>query len=275
MLSQLQDLLTEPQIKNIDMDSHERITIHKSILKNKPLIRDVFIEFYDTCRKYDENFFSVKGLRVELGAGSSFFKNQYPDILSTDIEPSDGLDQVVNALKMPFSDGEVRVLYAINCFHHLPDPRTFFTEANRVLAEGGGIVIIDPYYGWLARWFYRRLFKAEHFNENQVDWKTPTAEHGPMHGANQALSYIVFVRDREQFATEFPQFIIVEQRTFLNYIRYVFSGGLNFRQLAPTFLGPLLRLLEWVFSPLSGILALHHVIVIKKVQGKRSASIDS
>jgi hypothetical protein len=56
-----------------------------------------------------------------------------------------------------------------------------------------------------------------------------------MEGANQALSYIVFERDRERFERLFPDLEIVEQSWIANYPRYLLSGGLNFRQLLPTF----------------------------------------
>jgi len=56
-----------------------------------------------------------------------------------------------------------------------------------------------------------------------------------MEGANQALSYIVFKRDVHLFLKKYPQLELVEQKVFSNYLRYLLSGGLNFRQILPSY----------------------------------------
>lgn len=263
MLRTLRNFLLDPRVRTVDVDSPHLISVHRTILTEKRCMREVFSEFYALCRSLDQKYFSAPGLMVELGAGSSFFKKQFPEIVSTDIKPSENLDMVVDALQMPFKSGEVRALYGLNCFHHFPDPRRFFVEATRVLSPGGGIVFIEPYFGFLAKWFYARVFESEHFNMDQSDWKTDSAS-GPMNGANQALSYIVFRRDLAKFTQEFPDLELVCAKPLTNYPRYFLSGGLNFRQLVPDWMVPLIRAAEWVASPLSRWLALHHVVVLRK-----------
>ncbi len=85
-----------------------------------------------------------------------------------------------------------------------------------------------------------------------------------MIGANQALSYIVFIRDGMQFAARHPGLELVYYRPLDNYVRYLFSGGLNFRPLAPAFAEPLLRLLELLLKPLNRFVALHYILIIRK-----------
>ncbi len=85
-----------------------------------------------------------------------------------------------------------------------------------------------------------------------------------MIGANQALSYVVFVRDRERFETKHPSLALVHQHVCGNFLRYIFSGGLTFRQLGPTSLAPVLALLERILKPLYRWVALHHIVVLKK-----------
>jgi len=152
-------------------------------------------------------------------------------------------------------------MYGINCFHHFPDPSRFFDELTRVLVPGGGCVLIEPFHGWVATRFFRRLFDSETFDKTQGPW---TSDSGVMEGANQALSYIVFSRDLDRFHQRHPTLKVVEQRPLHNYIRYLLSGGMNFRSLAPAFMSTPLRLFETAISPLSRWLALHHVIVIRK-----------
>ena len=164
---------------------------------------------------------------------------------------------------MSLRDGSVRVVYAQNAFHHFPAPERFFAELERVLSPGGGAILLEPYYGPAASFIYRRLFRTEGFDKAYPAWETPVA--GPMNGANQALSYIVFVRDRAQFASRFPALQIVHQQPVDSYLRYLVSGGLNFRQLLPDAFIPLLRLLERGLAPLHRMLALHHVVVLRKL----------
>lgn len=254
--------LAEPRLAGVSVDSGEFVELHRQILLAKPIMRAVFSEFYDAMRAADARWFSGPGRRVELGAGSSVFGELHPDVLATDIKIARTVRAVVDAQGMPFRPGTVRALYGINCFHHFPEPERFFQELTRLLAPGAGCVLIEPYYGPLAAQFYRRLFATERFDPAQPQW-TSTAS-GPMTGANQALSYIVFDRDRAEFARRFPGLEVVEQRPLTNYPRYILSGGLNFRALVPAWLGPLLRAGEWLVSPLARWLALHHLIVIRR-----------
>lgn len=53
--------------------------------------------------------------------------------------------------------------------------------------------------------------------------------------SNQALTWIVFDRDRKRFAREFPE-LTLEQRSFLPWFSYLMSGGVNLRTFFPKFL---------------------------------------
>jgi hypothetical protein len=86
-----------------------------------------------------------------------------------------------------------------------------------------------------------------------------------MVGANQALTYLVFVRDRAKFLRKFPQLKIVHEKPLTNYVRYLLSGGLNFRALVPDWTSGVIRLCEILLTPAAPLLALHHVIVLKRI----------
>jgi hypothetical protein len=123
-------------------------------------------------------------------------------------------------------------------------------------------VLIEPYFGPVAARFYRHVFDVEHFNKAQVDWDRTDAAR--FVGANQALSQIVFFRDREELQAEFPQLEIAFARPIDNYLRYLLSGGLNFRQLVPDFSLGLVRFAETMLIPLRRCFALHHALVLRK-----------
>jgi len=253
--------LADPRLKGIDVDSDELVKVHRKIMLEKPLMNKVFKEFYDECRNIDNKIFKGEGDRIELGAGVSFFKEIYPDIISTDIKNAENLDRVLDAQNMDLKDKSVRAFYGLNCFHHFPEPRKFFNELNRKLVNGGGCVLIEPYYGTIASKMYTNLFDTEIFDKTQKEWESDS---GYMQGANQALSYIVFIRDRDVFEKEFPNLEIVETKVMNNYLKYLVSGGLNFRALLPNFMSPVISLFELILSPFNKILGLHYVIVIRK-----------
>jgi SAM-dependent methyltransferase len=261
--------LMDPRLREIDFDSDDLVTIHRQILREKKMIREVFQEIYRMCVYLDKRYFSGSGHRVELGAGASLFKELIPDLIVTDLKWARHLDLVVDGQQLPLRDASVRAFYGMECFHHFSRPESFFEELQRTLIPGGGCVLIEPYHGLVAQQLYKRLFKSEGFDPEQQDWSGPETAMGPMRGANQALSYIVFIRDRKIFEARYPSLRLVAQRCLNNYLRYFFSGGLNFRPLLPSAFSPLLGLGELALAPLKRILALHHVVVLRKI-GKSS-----
>jgi SAM-dependent methyltransferase len=256
------DWLRDPLLGDMDVDAENRLELHRKMLEKKRMLREVFTEFHHIFRKLEEKFLLGEGVKVELGAGVSPMRDSYPEVLATDIVSAPHLDRVLNAEAMDFADHSVKVVYGQNCFHHFSHPDRFFTELDRVLVPGGGAILLEPYYGPLSTFLYKRLFRTEGFDKTYPSWETPVA--GPMNGANQALSYIVFVRDRKLYERKYPSLKIVHQGTVGNYLRYLLSGGLNFRQILPDSSAGLVGLLERTLSPLNGWFALHHVVVIRK-----------
>ena len=94
----------------------------------------------------------------------------FPDVLATDVVPGPHLDRVLDAENMNLPDGSVRVIYGQNCFHHFPHPDRFFSELDRVLALGGGVILLEPYYGPFATFLFKRFFKTECFDNEFPLW---------------------------------------------------------------------------------------------------------
>lgn len=234
------------------------------------MMREVFTEFHRAMRTLDEQFFvGIAGLRVELGSGVFPMRNNYADILATDLVPDPLMDRVLDAMAMNLEDRSVRALYGQNCFHHFPRVETFFAEVMRVVAPGGGVILIEPYYGPFAQALFTRLFATESFDKNATSWDMASA--GPMVGANQARSYIVFVRDRHLFTQRFPQLRICYTAPLDTYLRYLLSGGLNFRQLVPDALVGAVKLVEHLLTPMRTYVALHQVIVVQRQAAMHSS----
>ena len=255
-------LLRDPSLENVDIDGQERLTVHGRVFSRKRMLREVFSDFHDLFHKLENQFITAKGIKVEIGAGVAPMRDSYSDVLATDVVSAPHLDLVLNAEDMALENESVRVLFGQNCFHHFPHPAQFFNEVERVLAPGGGVILLDPYYGPFASFLFKRLSPTEGFDKNCPSWETPVI--GPMNGANQALSYIVFVRDRNKFEKKYPRLKIVYQKPLGNYLKYIISGGLNFRQLLPDRMSPLVDLIQWCLSPFNRWFDLHHAIVIRK-----------
>lgn len=257
------DFLRSPEAKYEAENETERVSAHRRLLSKRPMIRGVFQEFYRRVRQLDDELFgSTEGLRVELGAGSSMLKDSFPDIVTSDIVPAPHLDLTLDAMNLDLEDQSVRVLYGINCFHHFPDPARFFSEVRRVVRPGGGVILIDPYFGPFATMLYGNLFKEETFDRSARGWRSD--EQRDTTRANQALSYLVFFRDRSRFLAENPELEIARTEVMTNYVRYVLSGGLNFRQLAPTAAVGALRTTEQLLKPMVGALGLHHLVALRR-----------
>ena len=260
----LLDLLRDPSLDNIDVDGQNRLALHSKMLERKRMLREVFTAFHHLFCKLDRLFLTAKGFKIELGAGIAPMRDSYSEVLATDVVYGSHLDRVLNAEDMELDDCSVRVLFGQNCFHHFPHPDQFFNELDRVLVPGGGAILLEPYYGPFATFLFKRLFWTEGFDKAYPSWETPVI--GPMNGANQALSYIVFVRDRVEFERKHPTLKIVHQELDGNYLKYLLSGGLNFRQLCPDAMGTFVDFVQWCLSPLNRWLSLHHVVVICKEQ---------
>lgn len=261
-MKRISDFLSDPLLVGMDVDGVNRLELHRMMLAKKRMLRDVFSEFHHLFKKLDQQFFAGNGAEVELGAGISPMRDSYPNVLATDIVDAPHLDKVINAEAMDFADNSVRTIYGQNCFHHFPHPDAFLFELERVLIPGGGAILLEPYYGPFASFVFKRISRTEGFDKKSPSWETPDA--GPMNGANQALSYIVFVRDRSEFVRKHPSLEIVHERRVGNYLKYLMSGGLNFRQLLPDSLTSTVSFIEKLFWPLNFWLALHHIVVIRK-----------
>jgi len=252
------DWLKHPEARAInDLDCEETVSAHAQIIKSKGFLRRLYSEFYNqisTGGGYDD-----RGMFVEVGSGGGFIKEVMPDIVTSDVVPHDGVDEVFPAESMPFDDESVNGIFILNCFHHFSEPALVLKEFERVLVNGGSVVMIEPANTWWGRLIYTHLHH-EPFDPSG-GWSLPTS--GRLSGANGALPWIVFVRDREAFSKLFRS-LAIDSVIYHTPFSYLISGGLTWRQLVPTWGYPLIRTVERVLGPVSGWLGMFMTIVIKK-----------
>lgn len=254
--------IREKSLLQINADGDERIEAHNEILKKKPKLQHLFDENFEKMEALATHYFDANGLKIELGSGAVSMKRNNKDIQTSDIVASSYNDMTLDAQNMHLDNNSVAIFFAQNVFHHFNNPEKFFDELMRVLKPGGGVIMLEPYHGPLASFIYKNFIPGEIFDKTQQSWASDNK--GPMIGANQALSYIVFNRDKNKFHSLYPDFEISFTCIQNNYLRYILSGGLNFRKLIPDALDPLLKFFEFLLRPVNSFFGIHHIIVLKR-----------
>ena len=183
------------------------------------------------------------GWVFELGSGAGFLRRYVADLITSEVFSASDIDLVLDAREMPFLSGTLKAIVMVDVLHHIPDARLFLSEAQRCLRPGGTIVMIEPWVSTWSRLIYGYLHH-EPFEPATNSWSFP--ENGPLSGANGALPWIIFERDKSKFQSEFPNLEIEEVAPLMPF-RYLVSGGVSMRQLMPESSYPLWRAIE---SPL-------------------------
>ena len=120
---------------------HEFISQHRTIWAARSELRAVYHEWFAQLLRCVEGLHPI----VELGAGPGFFKEYFPQLISTDVISTPYVDVVCDASSLPFQSGSVGALVMVDVLHHLPKPLEFLAEAGRILLPGGRIAMIEPW----------------------------------------------------------------------------------------------------------------------------------
>jgi SAM-dependent methyltransferase len=249
LASWLRETLAHPLARGVDLDSAEATTVHARLIREKGFLRRLYLHYYD---QFDSAVARAApgGIVLEVGAGSGFYREIRSWVVALDLRPGANVDLLGSALALPLRAESTSAILLLNVLHHLPDPSAFFRECERVLKPGGRVCLIEPYVGPLSRWLIRPLHHEPWVEA--AGWTLPPA--GPLTGANMAMPWIVFVRDRPLYEAEFPGLPIDRFRTH-TIILYLMSGGVSMRSLAPGLLfGPLLGF-ERLLAPAGPLLA--------------------
>lgn len=241
-----------------DLDSPERTMFHKELILSKPFLKKLYLEWYKTFTEGIKDL--PEGKIIELGSGGGFLKEICPEVICTDILPLPTNDMTFSALEMPFGEDEVSGIVMLDTFHHIPDAHRFLREANRVLRKDGKIIMIEPANSLWGRFIYRN-FHHEPFDP-EGSWQIPPT--GPLSGANGALPWIVFVRDKIDFEKNFPE-LKMESISYHTPFRYLVSGGVSFKTMVPSWSYGMIKGIDQIFSSLSKQVSMFMTIsLIKK-----------
>jgi SAM-dependent methyltransferase len=243
----------------IPIDSIERTVLHKEIINKKKFLKKLYIEWYSQYYKYSKKI--LEGLKVEIGSGGGFLKEFDHTIICSDILKIPNLDMNFSALQMPFDNESVGALFMIDAFHHIPDSKKFLEEAYRVLLNKGRVIMIEPANSFWSRLVYKN-FHNEPFDLHG-DWKIKG--NGPLSGANGALPWIVFERDKEKFSEYFPN-LEIKRIEYHTPFRYLLSGGLQYHNFVPNWSFGIFTFVDKVLSAVSKQISMFVTIVVEKKQ---------
>jgi len=211
-------------------DWSEQVRAHRDVWKAKPILRRVYRRWYDRIRRA-----TVPGRTLEVGGGSGNFKEYWPELVSSDVVKSCGLDLRADCLALPFQDDAFDNVVGVDILHHLFDPDTALREIARVTRPGGRAVFVEPYVSWFSR-----LVRGRYHHERQdLSREAICGADKKPDEANLAIPTLLFIRRRREFERRFPMLRLLSVR-LSDILAYPLTGGFGRRALLP---GPILSVL--------------------------------
>jgi len=256
----VENILKKDELKEVSVGSPEYFRVQKKLIFERPLLKHCYDIWYSKLTEDENSVPSDKaGKLLELGSGGSYLKDLRPEVITSDVVDNVA-DLKVDARHLPFEDQSLRAIFATHTIHHIPEIEKFFQEAERTLVSGGVISLIEVAKTPLAKFLFTR-FHPEPFIDETDKWSFDQID--SMLDSNQALSWIVFFRDKKKFEEKYPS-LVVEAWSYLPWLSYILSGGVTKESYIPSFLNPIIYLLDKLLTPFNFLGALHWHIRIRK-----------
>lgn len=240
VFDRLRKALEHPLTRQLALDDPQTTCQRRCIIQEKGFLRSIYRNWY---RLLVEHVPSGPGAVVEIGSGAGFLKDVFPGAIASEVFYTGWIDLVCDAMAMPFRADSLKALLLVDTLHHIPDPVRFFDDAGRCVRSGGRCLMIEPWNTSWSRFIYQHLHH-EPFDVNG-GWQIPGS--GPLSGANGALPWILFERDRLAFEDRFP-FWRISSITVMMPLAYLLSGGLSCRMGFPVRCYSMVRRFERLFE---------------------------
>lgn len=259
----LKKAFSHPLTDKVDINSRNAVDIHRRIIRESPLLIAHYAFIYKYFKRIDVSLSNLKYPSLEIGSGGGFLKEVLPDVITSDVVKSEGIDRVEDACALSFGDNSLKAVYANGVLHHIKDPTKCLFEIERVLVPGGKFVCNEPSSGPFG-YFMNRYFHDEHTDKRVKDWRMEETDAvGRLTGANMALPYIIFKRDAALFRERFKM-LKIDSIAYHDFLRYTLSGGLSYRPFVPKILFGAVNFMEAVFKPVMFILGNNMLVTIQK-----------
>lgn len=253
----LRSVLAHPLTKGLDLDDPKTTDLRLQIIQGKPFLRRIYDDWY---RMILARIPAGEGMILELGSGAGYFREFVPETIQSEVFLCRNVHLVADARRLPFAKCSLKSIVMTDVFHHIPNAEDFLREAARCLRPGGHIVMVEPWVSPWSKLIYRHLHH-EPFLPAAESWEIPSS--GPLSGANGALPWIVFIRDRARLAAIFPE-LHVESIEPMMPFRYLVSGGVSMRSLMPAMFYGAWTGLESLLSPWNKALSMFTLIDVRR-----------
>lgn len=257
MWLRLKSVLAHPLTKGLELDDPRMTELRVQVIQSKPFLRRIYSDWYQMiCSKIPAG----DGAVLEIGSGAGHLVEFAPGAIRSEVFLCRNVDLVTDARQLALRSGSLKAIAMTDVFHHIPEPEAFLQEASRCLRPGGRVVMIEP---WVCEWSKLVFGRLHHepFLPAADSWKLPQG--GPLSGANGALPWIVFVRDRKILSGKFPEFEI-EEIVPMMPLRYLVSGGISMRNLVPLVTYNAWRALETAVSPWNNRLGMFALFCLRR-----------
>jgi SAM-dependent methyltransferase len=255
----LRQLLAHPLTKDLLVDDPCTTELRRRIVREKPFLQQIYRDWYADILTHLP---PLEGGILELGSGPGFLGELIPELITSEVFWCSGIKVVMDARRLPFAKGTLRAIVMTDVLHHVPSPESFLAEAERTLLPGGRIVMIEPWVTLWSKVVYSR-FHSEPFRPDASDWGFPPI--GPLSGANGAMPWLIFHRDRSRFEREFPCLSVLAVKPMMPF-RYLASGGVSTRSLMPSWSYGFWRGVERFLNPVMSRIAMFALIVVERAK---------
>jgi len=252
-------LFKEPRLIGVPVGSIKYFRLQRQLIQERPLLKYCYDIWYRGMAAANNGAAFKPGETLELGSGGSLLSDHVPHLITSDVVEGVAA-RVIDGRALPFQDESMQAIFMTHTFHHIPDVARFLKEADRVLKPGGFVAMVEVAHTPLARVFFDK-FHPEPYDDRPSDWDF--TQNDSMMDSNQALSWMVFVRDHRKYQEQFPR-LRLERTKWLPWVTYFLAGGVTMRNLIPSFLVPLLIGLEFLARPLCPLAALHWLLILRK-----------
>lgn len=245
-------------------DEQSRIYSHKTLLSKKYQSYSVISDMHKCIIERKRQLIQIKdeGLSLEVGSGVIPYSDLDDSFLSSDVILTNNVNLICDIENLPFQESSLDAIVQQFVFHHIGDIDKSIRECIRALKKQGLILLIEPTNTLVSRLLFPNMHKSETYDrtENLTNIYSSSKIIN-----NQAISEILFLRNYDEFKFRYPELELIHYEKLNFGLRYILSGGLNFKQIAPDFFFTILKKLENNQKNLLRKFAVHHLIVLKKL----------
>lgn len=258
LIDRLRKYWKYPTAKHFEIDDPRTTESRRDIIDKNRFLRKLYSEWY---QRISLAVVAGGGAVLELGSGAGFMKTSLPSCITSEIFYCRHVDVILDGSRLPVRDRSLKAIVMTDVFHHLPNPRLFLSEAVRSLKPGGSVVMVEPWVTPWSRFVYKRWHHEPFFPESPT-WEFKPS--GPLSGANSALPWIIFKRDRTTFQAEYPELRISGIQPMMP-LAYLLSGGVSSKSLLPGRMYQVWRTFENTLRPWNEKLAMFALIILQRI----------